>query len=103
MEKPTVQTLAVSDARQQLSQLLNRVFRHEVRIVVEKNGIPVAAIIAADDLARLTALETQRRERFAVLDAVQSAFADIPADELEREVQRALEDVRQENRGGNAD
>jgi prevent-host-death family protein len=47
-------TIKASDARQQFSQLLNEVFREESRVVVEKSGIPVAAIIPAKDLQRLT-------------------------------------------------
>jgi len=65
--EPMTQTMKASQARQEFSQLLNKVFRRETRVVVEKNGIPVAAIISADDLARLAQLEQERAQRFAVM------------------------------------
>jgi prevent-host-death family protein len=77
---------------------LNKVFRKETRVIVEKSGIPVAAIISADDLDRLNRLEAQRQKDFAILDEMREAFKDVPAEELEREVAKAVASVRQENR-----
>ena len=70
-------------------------FREETRIVVEKSGIPIAAIISAEDLKRLDRLEKERSDRFRILDEVKAAFKDIPEPEIEREVDRALTRVRQ--------
>ena len=88
------QTMKASEARQQWSQLLNKVFRRETRIVVEKSGIPVAAIISASDLERLVEMEQERDEDYKVLDATRRAFQDVPDEELEREVARAISEVR---------
>ena len=85
-----------SDVRQQWSQLLNKVFRNQTRVIVEKSGIPVAAVISAEDLARLTQLEEQRRERFKAIDRMREAFKNIPAEEIEREVSKAIKQVRSE-------
>lgn len=87
-----------SDARQQWSQLLNNVFRNQTRVIVEKSGIPIAAVISAEDLARLTQLEKQRKERFKVLDRIRAAFKDISAEEIEQEVGKAIKESRAENR-----
>jgi prevent-host-death family protein len=57
-------TIKASVARQQFSKMLNEVFRGESRVVVEKSGIPVAAIIPAKDLQLLARLEQERAERF---------------------------------------
>ncbi len=65
--QPSTQTMKASEARQQFSQLLNKVFRRETRIIVEKNGIPVAAIISADDLEFLIQKDKQREEDFKAL------------------------------------
>ena len=92
------QVMKASDVRQQWSQLLNRVFTDQTRIVVEKSGIPVAAVISAEDLERFTKLEEQRERNFAVLDEIGEKFKDVPAQEIEREVSRALKQVRAENR-----
>lgn len=82
--------------RAQWSEIVNQVFRKETRIVVEKSGIPVAAIVSAEDLERLTRLETQREELLRGLEAMSEPFRDIPEAEIEREVARALAVVRAE-------
>lgn len=58
------QTIPVSQARQRLGELINRVYRRQVRIIVEKSGIPVAALISLADLERWTHLdyESERAE-----------------------------------------
>ena len=89
------QTINASTARQEWSKILNKVFREETRIVVEKSGIPVAAIISAEDLKRLDRLEKERSDRFRILDEVKAAFRDIPEAEIENEADRALTRVRQ--------
>ena len=54
---PMIQRVKSLDARQRWGKLLTLVLRKEARIVVEKNGVPVAAVVSMDDLARLTTLE----------------------------------------------
>ncbi len=96
--EPVTRTIKSSEARQQWSQLLNRVFRQGTRVIVEKSGIPVAAIISATDLERLTELEAQRAERFKALDATRKAFERVPDEELEAEVVRAVAAARRPRR-----
>ncbi len=69
---------------------------------MEKSGIPVAGIVSADDLRRLDRLDRERAERFKVLEEFGEAFKDVPAEELEREVARALAEVRAERRAQQA-
>jgi prevent-host-death family protein len=95
---PVTQAIKASEARQHFSQLLNKVFRKETRVVVEKGGIPVAAIVSAEDLQRLERLDVARAERFMILDEMRAAFADVPPEEIEREAERALAGVRAEMR-----
>jgi prevent-host-death family protein len=87
-----------SEAGEQFNQILDRVCKGKTRVVVEKDGSPVAAIISAADLERLIRWEEQRREDFAILHRMQAAFQDVPDDELEREVAKALAEVRAEER-----
>ena len=87
------QTLNITATRSQLSELVNQVFRRESRIIIQKSGIAAAALVSADDLARLEAFE-QRTADFADLAEIQGAFADVPADEHEREVARAVKAAR---------
>jgi prevent-host-death family protein len=89
------QTINASTARQEFSKILNKVFREETRIVVEKSGIPIAAIISAEDLRRLDQLEKERADRFSILDEVKAAFRDIPEAEIKNEIDQAITRVRQ--------
>jgi prevent-host-death family protein len=91
---PMTQTMKASDARQRFSDVLNRVYRQETRVVVERSGIPVAAIVSAEDLARLDHYDEERSARFAGLSRISEAFADVPVEELEREVERAISETR---------
>ena len=92
------QIIGASEARQQWSRLLNKVFKDQTRIVVEKSGIPIAAVISAEDLDRFTRLEKQRNERFKALDKMREAFKDESANQVEQEIKKALSEVRAENR-----
>ena|SRR3990172_2645962 len=96
--EPMTQTMKASEARQQFSQLLNQVFRRETRVIVEKSGIPVAAIISAEDLQRLDQLEKQRAERFKALEDSWKAFEDVPPEEIEQEVAKAVAAARRKQR-----
>lgn len=96
--RPQTRTLGVTEARQQFSSLLNQVFGGEERVIVEKNGIPVAALVSARDLDRLEQFEEKWERGFEVFDEIGAAFADVPLDELEREVARAVRQARKELR-----
>ncbi len=52
--------IATSKARQDLSDILNRAAYQGERIVLNRNGKDVAAIVSLDDLRKLEALEDQR-------------------------------------------
>ena len=47
---PMTQKMKISDVKNQLSSLVNEVYRKETRVLVEKAGIPVAALVSAGDL-----------------------------------------------------
>lgn len=96
--RPMTQTLNITLARSQLSELVGKAFRGESRVIIEKSGIPVAALVSAADLERLTLLEERQQADFAILDRMREAFADVAPADLEREVTRALAQVRSERR-----
>jgi prevent-host-death family protein len=95
---PKTQIMKATEARAQWSSLLNSVFRRNTRVIVEKSGVPVAAIVSTQDLERWQRLDEDRARRFRALDESQAAFRDLPDEELEREIARALAEVREENR-----
>lgn len=80
--------------RQNLGELLNEVqYRHH-QIVITKAGKPVAAIV---DMATLENLRKTRSAEFERLwERVAEGFKDIPADELDAQIDRAVEEVRAE-------
>jgi prevent-host-death family protein len=96
--EPMTQTMKASQARQEFSQLLNKVFRRETRVIVEKSGIPVAAIISAEDLERLIRLEAERQARFKVIDEIHARNWDKDPDEVERDVAQEIAAMRAEER-----
>jgi len=92
------QTMKISEVKTHLSDVVNRVYRQEARVVVEKSGIPVAALVSTSDLARLDRLDKERAERFKVLDEMRAAFKDVPPEETERETDRITAEIRAEDR-----
>lgn len=54
-------TVSVAEAKNKLSDLLNRVAYHHERIIVSKRGKPVGAIVSAEDLQRLEEMEDRER------------------------------------------
>jgi prevent-host-death family protein len=87
--------MKISDVKNQLSSLVNDVYRKETRILIEKSGIPVAAIISSSDLKRYTQLEREREERFAVIDRMREALADVSPEEIEQEAARSVAAARE--------
>ncbi len=96
------ETLKFTEARPQLSELLNRVFRREARIVIQKGDIPVAALVSLSDLERLQKLDAEWGKGFEIFDEIGAAFADVPPEELQREVDRALAEARARRRARRA-
>jgi prevent-host-death family protein len=82
--------ISISQARQELADLVNRVaYRHE-RIPLGRRGKPVAALVSAGDLALLEALEDAADLR-AIAEALadpQNAAAPLAWAELEAELDR---------------
>lgn len=96
--QPETKSMSATAIRQDWSSVLNCVARKETRVLVEKSGAPVAAIVSADDLERLQRYDAERAEHFKALEQTGEAFKDVPLEELEREVAKALAEVRAENR-----
>lgn len=112
--KPKTERLSATDAKQQIDDVLGRVTRDRTRVIVRADepvppgeldgpGAPpffpeIAAVVPIQDLWRLQALEAGRLELFDAVWAFGERFEDIPLEELEREVAKAVAEVRAENR-----
>lgn len=91
---PMTRTMKISDVKNKLSSLVNEVYRKETRVLVEKSGIPVAALVSADDLARLQQFDRAWEEGTRALERFSAAFADVPTDEAEAQVARIIAENR---------
>jgi len=94
-QEPMTQVMKISDVKNTLSSLVNKVYRKETRVLVEKAGIPVAALVSADDLNRLQQLDRAWNERTNAIERFSQAFADVPTEEAEAEVTRIIAERRQ--------
>lgn len=93
--KRVTESMNVSESRKQYSELLNRVHRDEQQIIIEKNGIPVAAIVPMSVVRDAELAEQNRKAAINAFHKVQNTFADIPEDELERELSKALAEAKE--------
>jgi prevent-host-death family protein len=93
-QEPMTQTMKISEVKSRLSSLVNEVYRKETRVLVEKAGIPVAALVSADDLDRLQQLDRDWDAGTRALERFSEAFADVPVDELEAQIARIIAEGR---------
>ena len=98
LPKPDMPTMTISDLKNRLRDLVHNVSREDVRIVVEDEGAPVAALIPIADLRRLLRLDEIDREAGDVLEAMRTAFDDVPAEEIARQTERIMAEIREEDR-----
>ena len=91
-------TMNISEVQNALSSVVDEVRQSNIRVIMEKSGTPVAAIISAADLERFLAFERRRAEQFKVIDEIREAFKDIPPEEIERETDRIIARIRAEDR-----
>lgn len=96
--EPLTQRMKASQARQEWSSLLERVFRREARVIVENSGVPVAAIISAQDLEQLQQLERARADGWKAIEEIWARNVDKDPDEVEADVAEEIEAMRREER-----
>jgi prevent-host-death family protein len=94
----TAATMKISEVKSRLNSLVNEIYRNETRILVEKSGIPVAAIVPIADARRLARLDELDREAREILEAMRAPFDDIAAEEIEQQTERIIADMREEDR-----
>lgn len=97
-QDPTIQSMKISDVKNKLSSLVNEVYRKETRVLVEKAGIPVAAIVSTGDLQQLARLDAQRAARRQLVESMREPFRGVPPEEIEEETAKAYAEVREEMR-----
>lgn len=86
--------VAAATARQTFSRLLSDVRREEAPVIIEKGGVPVAAVVPLSMLERDRRWDEERAERIALLQRLRQPFENIPSGELEREAAQAVTAIR---------
>jgi len=97
-EQVMIQTVPASEARQKFGELIKQVYNRQRRIIVEKAGIPVIALVALSDLERWTRLDREREKRFKVIDDIHARNSDKTPEEVERDVAEEIASLRREKR-----
>jgi prevent-host-death family protein len=90
-----IKTVAALEARTQFGQILKEVQGGQVRVLVEKSGVPMVGIISAQEFQRVIA---EREARFEVVDRLRRRLPSIPDREVQRDVREALKQVRRRRR-----
>jgi prevent-host-death family protein len=93
-QAPPTRTMKISDVKAKLSSLVNEVYRRETRVLVEKAGIPVAALVSIEDLKRLTRLDREWAAGTRALEEFSLAFQGVPIAELEERVAQIIAEGR---------
>lgn len=97
--KDRVRTVEAADVPARWQERLEEVERTGRRLVLVEDGRTVGALISRYDIQRLQKLEAAWREEFDELrEEMVATFADVPPDEHEREIERAIAEVRAERR-----
>jgi hypothetical protein len=79
-----------------LNRLVDEIAEQELRLILESDGAPIAAVIPLADLRRLLRLDERDREARATVEAMREAFRDVPDEEIVQQTERIMADMRNE-------
>ena len=96
VERATPRTIRAADLSPSLRVLLDEISRNGSRIVIESDGQPVALLVPLPEFTIRTKDQAVVPPGFEPLFSTQSRFADVPDDEIEPEIVRAIAAVRAE-------
>lgn len=92
------QAMKASDVRSNWSQLLNKVFRGKTEVLVEKSGIPVAALVSMQDYQKLQQIKQRRKKDFALINEIRTAFKDQKPEQIYAGVEQSIKEIRAKNK-----
>lgn len=93
---PGTETIPIADISERLPGVLDDISTGHKRIVIEKAGVPVATIISMDDMHVLRHIDDEIKRRWQLLDMMREPFKGVPPEEIERETEKAVAEVRAE-------
>lgn len=82
------------EARVHLGDIMKRSFKKGDRFIVEKAGIPMIAILSAEEYTRFI---QEREEQFKVFDRIRAKMPNVAAEEIEKDVRAATQAVRKKH------
>lgn len=88
--------MAVAEARRRFSRILDDVRESDEPVIIEKSGVPVAAVVPLTVLDRDRRWAAERAERMALLERMRRPFRDVPTEEIDTQVRKAIASVRAE-------
>lgn len=94
---PTTEAVELSEMPDRLPSLVDQVARKTTRVLVERSGVPVAALVSADDLEHLARLDAEREGFRQLLARMREPFKDIPPEQIERDVVAIIREMRDED------
>jgi prevent-host-death family protein len=90
-----VKIVPALEARTQFGQILKEVQGGQVRVLVEKAGVPMVGIISAREFQKVIA---ERDLRFEVVDRIRRRLPPVPDSEVQRDVREAVTQGRRRRR-----
>jgi prevent-host-death family protein len=84
--------ISAVEARKRLGEILESVYYRGDEVVIERAGKPMAVVIPS---GRYEAMEKSRERFFELIEENWERNRDISYEEIEREVQQAMENVRE--------
>jgi prevent-host-death family protein len=97
-QNPQTRTMPITEVKRKLSRIADEAQRGHARVIIEKSGVPTAALVSVEDLERLSQLDHERSERWQLFEALRAPFRGVPAEEIEREAAEDMSEVRAEKR-----
>lgn len=108
---PMIRKVSATEAKNRLGEILKYAYASEEHIIIERSGIPVAAIVPMQDYAQLIEVEelseqmkpeisngveaaASRSQLRAFLAAAHQRIPNVPEEEVDRDIQAAVEAVR---------
>lgn len=90
--------MAAAVARQNFSRLIDDVRTEEEPVIIEKGGVPVAAVVPLAVLERDRLWAQERADRVALLERLRAPFLAFPAEDLEAKVAQAIKAGRRQRK-----
>lgn len=96
--EPTMKTVTIDEAQQQFDRLISEVAKGETQVTIEQDGRALVRMQAAVSPKQREIDELMKDAAFRDLAAIGLAFKDVPVEELEQEVARAIREGRERRR-----